>query len=212
MRANRNRKAALFCIAIVTVISCIFYVEIFSSVYRILSVVYTVPRISSEMSPYSQECGQAISLEKETKNHLNELNQKIHWSVFKSLGLIEPFSDYDNIYEQDPVFVTAWSEDHAIHGRRLLESFLHYEEFPVERKRMIVYDLEANKSISTMNLSSETYGNTIDIRKFNFSKYPDSVRNLCEYRWKTFAHRRSITRISDSLVDGRSSGLSQLQQ
>ena len=75
------------------------------------------------------------------------------------------------------VVVTGISSNHFQESRSLFGSV--HEQMP--NTKIIVYDIGLTKSqVSTL----QTYCN-VEIRKFNFQKYPEYFKNVKNYAWKT---------------------------
>ncbi|WKX91637.1 hypothetical protein Q1695_010007 [Nippostrongylus brasiliensis] len=98
-----------------------------------------------------------------------------HTSTLQSLGLLNtshlPFA-LNNF--SNPAMVTAFSENHQNEAVNLFESIAKY--FP--EQRVIVYDLGG---VERGELKKFDF---LEFRLFNFSRYPEYVRQLRQYRWK----------------------------
>lgn len=93
---------------------------------------------------------------------------------FRLLPDYKPKS-YANLTEI-PVFLTAFSDNHAHEGFELIAQIAKY--FPT--KKLILYDIGLkNEHVKT--IQNKTH---VLLKKFNFSAYPSDVQNLIEYRWK----------------------------
>uniref|UniRef100_A0A7I4XYI6 Uncharacterized protein n=1 Tax=Haemonchus contortus TaxID=6289 RepID=A0A7I4XYI6_HAECO len=114
--------------------------------------------------------------------HLPE-NESIHGRRFSCdfmatidrLGLLNtsdiPFAV---VNFSNPVFVTAFSLNHQHEAINLMESIAKY--FP--KQRVIAYDLGG------VQIDFSKKYNFVETRLFNFSLYPDYVKDLRHYRWK----------------------------
>ena len=74
------------------------------------------------------------------------------------------------------VFVTAFSSNHFIEAHDMIGSVHQF----LPNTKIIVYDLGMNDE---QRSKASTYCN-VEVRKFDFDKYPPHVKNLMNYAWK----------------------------
>ncbi|CAB04238.1 Nucleotide-diphospho-sugar transferase domain-containing protein [Caenorhabditis elegans] len=86
------------------------------------------------------------------------------------------FVDLQNDSLPEPVFVTAFNNPFIRNGKRLISSIRRLGF----HNKIILYNLGIEKE----NLKALENSCILEIRHFNFTKYPGYVRNLKSYRWK----------------------------
>ncbi|KAK5968908.1 hypothetical protein GCK32_008122 [Trichostrongylus colubriformis] len=96
-----------------------------------------------------------------------------------NLGLLssEHAIDVKKGFFPKPMFVTAMSDNHFKEGLTLIASIRKI--WP--QKKIFVYDL----GLGAQSMEELKNKCRIEIRSFPFDKYPDYVKNLYEYRWKS---------------------------
>ncbi|CAJ0939208.1 unnamed protein product, partial [Mesorhabditis belari] len=96
----------------------------------------------------------------------------------KRLGLLPdyPTIDLTKSHVPEPIFVTAFSENHWDEAKRLIALIRQHWR----QQKVIIYDLGI-----TSSTAAEINGFcNVELRKFPFDVYPQYVRQLAEYRWK----------------------------
>ncbi|CAJ0584020.1 unnamed protein product, partial [Mesorhabditis spiculigera] len=97
----------------------------------------------------------------------------------KELGLVPESKTIDLASEEmpDPVFVTAFSDNHWDEAKRMQMSLVRLY-WP--KQRIIIYSL----GISEYTQDYIRKQCNVELREFKFKKYPKYVSQLFEYRWK----------------------------
>ncbi|EYC34335.1 hypothetical protein Y032_0001g365 [Ancylostoma ceylanicum] len=99
-----------------------------------------------------------------------------HLPKLAELGLLETsnLSFVGGDFSSDPVFVTAFSRNHAREAKNLIRTIKRY----FGDRYVVVYDL------GRVNTSWFKEWKFLEFRSFNFSEYPKYFRKLRDYRWK----------------------------
>ncbi|KAL6731168.1 hypothetical protein Aduo_002068 [Ancylostoma duodenale] len=99
-----------------------------------------------------------------------------HLPKLRELGLLESshLSFVGSDFSSDPVFVTAFSQNHALEAKQLIRTI----EKNFGNRRVIVYDL------GDVNKSWFQEWKFLEFRLFNFSEYPKYFTDLRQFRWK----------------------------
>ncbi|CAD6190893.1 unnamed protein product [Caenorhabditis auriculariae] len=124
--------------------------------------------------------------------------------IVERLGLLPDSTNLThrliNLKKEDmppPVFVTAFSENHAREGRKSIERIRYI--WP--QQKIILYDLGITEALSQFVKIPN-----LEIRRFNFSQYPSYFSKLTEFRWKpiiiakTLAEFGAIWYLDSSIV------------
>lgn len=102
-----------------------------------------------------------------------------HFYLNEHISLYYPWTD-EQILNSYPVVVSGISENHVSEAASHIQSWINY--LSANKSKIIIYNLGMSKR-STTKLT-ETFGDKIELRQFNFQKYPDYVGHLNKYRFK----------------------------
>ena len=97
-------------------------------------------------------------------------------AILKRFNLLDPLRTDNDISIRDPVFITGSSSNHWSEQKVAIATTQRV--FPTAKIFFYDFGLDHKQIKEVANYCNVTY------RTFNFSLYPQNVKNMFEYRWK----------------------------
>ena len=133
---------------------------------------FIVPRESSEPTPNTPTPSAVTVSERQADTVPEALNDTHHNTSVTSLDLPSNVSD---LYKR-LVVVTAYSSNHFEEGKGIIASVQKY----MPQTKILLYDL----GLTAKERSNASKYCNVEVRTFQWDKYPEHVRQLSRYAWK----------------------------